>query len=98
MNTFQFKWLLSIQWLKCHIQPTQYQTCYNSISEVVVLKFDKKGDTPNKHFTTWHSVHVLKQVGSTETKLNFVKPQSLPLIFTLGGIHYNQGASGIGGN
>ena len=32
------------------IQPTQYQTCYNSISEVVVLKFTKKGDTPKKFY------------------------------------------------
>ena len=29
-----------------------------------------------------------------QTKLNIVKCQSLPLISTLGGIHYNQGASG----
>ena len=31
----------------------------NSISKVVVLQFAKKGVTPNKHFPTQHSVHVL---------------------------------------
>ena len=92
---------------KCHIQPTQCQTWCNSIFEVVVLKFDKKGETPNKHMEFFScfkesridrnqikfcnvsvprlsyldSVHVLKYIGSTKTKLNFGKCQSPSLIF-----------------